>query len=1093
MAGQVRDTRSRGRHSYPRVRTPVACPRGCNPALTLTVALTLSCALPAAAQDQGLIQQNQLLEQMGSEQSTYDVNLERDALEKLAMLKGRQSPEYRLAALNSLLREGSKGREQATELATAICQDSPNSFYCRQAQGKLLVSSTQMRLKLQPFVMYETNSDYENAVKAMEEVFQGPPPEQDLKRRYYEMLGQVEGREAEAAAGLEAMLKEDPDNPKLQAVTATVRDIRAQALAREGLDLIDNPQGINRGQALLNEALKQSPNHPDADYWRKMLAQSSYYQKLKDADKLLDAGNHPKALQEYVKASSLNPQSPYAYVGAARCAAALDNLPALERYSGLAYKAAAQESPRERNRIRALLPVLKAQLLRDRAQKAQEAGEQEQAFSLLEQALSLDPDNPWERYALSKAYREQGQREKSRALFESMPQSELRSFPYARAYAAYLHGEDKLQEAIEVLKPYQGHDNDVDLDIASFQNELTVSRARSLYALGKREQATELLQDNTTPEAISTKAYWALLEQRYKEAAHAYEMLLQQEGDNPRYLMGLAEAQSLLGEHESALKNLKAAQKSPELKQDPSYYRTAAGILDRAGQGEKALTLMQEAIAKLSSAGTQEELREQAWLLRDYARLRESRNESRAQTLEVLAQALQRFDGQAEPYKNKAEFTRQLRTPAASASPNSQGQSADPEQTQTAQNSQSRPPQNKAEEEHWLRSSIRREAASLYRRNNLVLTGGLKFLRDSGHSGYSDTRGYNAIMNFKFPLGSGRAQVQTDTYYLNAGRMRGGAYNDMYGSCFAAGCSVNQRHAATHTAVTFAWSNDKYYFDIGSAPRVKNRASRSRTKMTDLVFKLGRNFETDNFSFSAQLYRRAKYNSYLTYYGDYDEQTGRAFGAVKAQGLRGSLSHSFTRDFGLWAVGYAEYLSGHNVKDNRSLRLLSGLYYHLINEPHEQLTLGGSLMYMHYAYDLSGYTLGQGGYYSPQQYLSAAVSAAWRKRSERWSYETSLSLSESISRTEGIDRYPLKGLIPQDLSDYDARSDSSSDTSFGISLRALAEYRLTDNLFVGGEFSLTKSPDYSPNQLLLYFKYSFDPWLGDLDLPPEPPVTALDW
>ncbi len=40
-------------------------------------------------------------------------------------------------------------------------------------------------------------------------------------------------------------------------------------------------------------------------------------------------------------------------------------------------------------------------------------------------------------------------------------------------------------------------------------------------------------------------------------------------------------------------------------------------------------------------------------------------------------------------------------------------------------------------------------------------------------------------------------------------------------------------------------------------------------------------------------------------------------------------------------------------------------------------------MIWHYDKDLSGYTLGRGGYYSPQEYLSFSVPVIWRQRTEK--------------------------------------------------------------------------------------------------------------
>ncbi len=52
---------------------------------------------------------------------------------------------------------------------------------------------------------------------------------------------------------------------------------------------------------------------------------------------------------------------------------------------------------------------------------------------------------------------------------------------------------------------------------------------------------------------------------------------------------------------------------------------------------------------------------------------------------------------------------------------------------------------------------------------------------------------------------------------------------------------------------------------------------------------------------------------------------------------------------------------------------MTGYYYKVINEDNRRVTVGLNNMLWHYDKDLSGYTLGQGGYYSPQEYISFAV------------------------------------------------------------------------------------------------------------------------
>lgn len=90
---------------------------------------------------------------------------------------------------------------------------------------------------------------------------------------------------------------------------------------------------------------------------------------------------------------------------------------------------------------------------------------------------------------------------------------------------------------------------------------------------------------------------------------------------------------------------------------------------------------------------------------------------------------------------------------------------------------------------------------------------------------------------------------------------------------------------------------------------------------------------------------------------------------------------------------------------------MTGYYYKVINQNNRRVTIGLNNMIWHYDKDLSGYSLGQGGYYSPQEYLSFAIPVMWRERTENWSWELGASGSWSHSRTKTMPRYPLMNLI----------------------------------------------------------------------------------
>lgn len=91
-----------------------------------------------------------------------------------------------------------------------------------------------------------------------------------------------------------------------------------------------------------------------------------------------------------------------------------------------------------------------------------------------------------------------------------------------------------------------------------------------------------------------------------------------------------------------------------------------------------------------------------------------------------------------------------------------------------------------------------------------------------------------------------------------------------------------------------------------------------------------------------------------------------------------SLSYDKGEANGVWASLSGDQLTGKNVEDNWRVRWMTGYYYKVINQNNRRVTIGLNNMIWHYDKDLSGYSLGQGGYYSPQEYLSFAIPVMWR-------------------------------------------------------------------------------------------------------------------
>lgn len=181
---------------------------------------------------------------------------------------------------------------------------------------------------------------------------------------------------------------------------------------------------------------------------------------------------------------------------------------------------------------------------------------------------------------------------------------------------------------------------------------------------------------------------------------------------------------------------------------------------------------------------------------------------------------------------------------------------------------------------------------------------------------------------------------------------------------------------------------------------------------------------------------------------------------------------------------------------------MAGYYYRLIDRADERLRTGLTLMYWGYDKDLSEYSLGQGGYYSPQQYYSIGVPLNYAWRNADWSVLLESSVGWSYAKTSDSDLYPdhgadkLRELVEQAGYGFDENASQvttgSSSSGVNVRLQGLFERRLSDNLVLGSGITWQHSEGYAPSRALLYLRYTFDPWQGNLPLPVEPIAPYAD-
>ena len=394
------------------------------------------------------------------------------------------------------------------------------------------------------------------------------------------------------------------------------------------------------------------------------------------------------------------------------------------------------------------------------------------------------------------------------------------------------------------------------------------------------------------------------------------------------------------------------------------------------------------------------------------------------------------------------------------------------------------------EPEPWDRRALKQEAESLYQRDNVWLTTAVNYTRDSGTPGFSDLTSTTSMLEMNARLFGGVLTLRGDHVVYDVGRLSKADAVDKFGSVRSDTdrfLSPAQREEGT--SVGIAWQNDTWAFDIGTTPQGFH--------YEDWVGGLEYSFDIGQVGLSLEAYRRAKDSSLLAFAGQQNAESDHWWGGVRRTGAAINLSWDMGGAHGVWSKLSYEKLKGHRVADNDAWQWMGGYYHRLIAKPNHETRLGASAMYWHFDKDLSGYTAGQGGYYSPQQYVSLGVMALDRGRTANWSWEVQGRIGVAYAETDNIKRYPhneVWNLIQQQFNLKENPTEpGDSGTSLSYSVTATVERRLNEHWVLGATAGASKSEGYEPHYAMLYLRYSLKDWRGNLPMPPIPLEPYSKW
>jgi cellulose synthase operon protein C len=1082
------------------------------------LALTLGLALLAApAISAPVVSPEQwLLEQVRVGEASHQDDLVRQSLFRLELMDP-QNPKVLSARLRLLLREGDQGKAQ--QQLEKIKQVAPGSDDYRQAELSLKIASPEMQQKLQQTRLLATAGRLDEARAQYDELFGGQPPTLDLAVEYWQLVARLPGQKARAQAQLQALNNQYPGDVQLRLQLA-------QMAFEQGDDA--RAVGLIKQVAATNEG-----RSPAADLW---LA------RIKDQP----VGNASvDALQQFIATFDTGPQVIAAQQELRRQEGLLADPRYQARIRGLAQidkggstgaiaslKQALQATPndaevlgamglaysRAGNRQQALTMFQRAKaaetdgynagkwnsliqtnsywLKIEQGDKALKAGQFDQAEAAYQQAQRLDPRDPWAPVglgdvAVARKNDPQAEQAYRRALTLERDNSS------AQRGLANIYQRQSPQKALDYINSLPAASRAKLSDKQrGLQTDQLTAQAEKYVAERNWNQAAnryaEVLKLN--PDDVWTTYHYAGALREGGDPAKADAVFAQFAVKHPSDAQQVyAYSLYLSGSdrNDAALRHLHTL---PEARWDNNMREMAQRI-----RLDKTLTAIDASLAAGNTAQAKQELQQaslQGLSLNQQRRVamawldvgETSRAASLLQPLKAAAASQPAGQDKALIYRNAANVEQQIGQPQLARQDYEQAMVASGITNKVPQDNDSytRLTRNNSGDD-WLKRGIRSDAHDLYRQQDVNFTVDTDSWTSSGTPGKSDLTANTTMFQADMPLYQGRGFLRADWVRMDAGTFdnENGNYEASFGTCSDQNCRSYRSQTANGLSLGAGWENDKWKGELGTTPL--------GFPVVNWVGGLAYSGDWGQTGWTTTVSRRPVSSSLLSFAGAKDPGTGTTWGGVIATG--GSLGLSYDQGLanGVWADLSAHQLTGKNVEDNTRERLMGGYYYKVINEDNRRATVGLSSMVWHYQKDLSGYTLGQGGYYSPQQYFSVSVPVNYRQRTENWSWQLGGSVSWSRSSTSDQKRYPIQNLIPDSLPDKSAIETGSSGSGFGYTVQALVERRVSAHWTVGGGIDIQQAKDYTPSHFLLYARYSMSGWQGDLDMPPQPLVPYADF
>ncbi len=384
----------------------------------------------------------------------------------------------------------------------------------------------------------------------------------------------------------------------------------------------------------------------------------------------------------------------------------------------------------------------------------------------------------------------------------------------------------------------------------------------------------------------------------------------------------------------------------------------------------------------------------------------------------------------------------------------------------------------KAGEPEWIEQA-RSELARLEDQINTSIYAGVKYRSHSGNSGRSDLSAVEMPMGYisrSTPERSWGVELRPTS--LRAGDFEfNSAGNLLFGSTALGGnflANPPDFQDDSGMGISGWYQYKDWEFDLGSSPL--------GFRQSNVVGGINWRHRQSSLDLNVGLSHRAVKESLLSWAGAYDPQSQQAWGGVTRSEAAFGISYD-QGQYGFYGDLKLAQLQGEQVADNSATETSLGVYWKAIQEADKELSIGTRLHYMGFDKNLRYFTLGHGGYFSPQNYFSLTFPLEYSARKGPLRYRLAADIGLYSYEEDGAALYPDHpqeqaalatriGSIPASIGTGYASNDDS-----GLSYRISAEveYNLTPSLSLATTLNSNNANDFRENSVWGYVRYYFKP------------------